>query len=275
MSRQILFNEGNVPNGTTWANAVVGNAVPLVNCFNVDNIGTSLNLANAIPAGVQRIQFTQRPKVGETPVLSQVINVKDVHSVKKTDYAAPVAQVTTVTPVVGTGNVRLKITKVSTGFRPDESFSVVVDITGLADATAIGNAFRSAINAHKKNDFIVASGTTTLILTASLGVSFSTAIEGAVWAIAATTSPNFGSGTFAQVSNVEKESIARGGFYYQTYLPVQPPTYANDTKTYDLYVLQIKTTTTPNISVGHEYYDLYIAVEAGGTGINLNTFFGI
>lgn len=276
MSRQILFSHGNIPAAdTTWENAVVGNAVPLINAFDADNVGGgSLDLTEALDPAIKRIQFTQRPQVGETPVLTPVINVADVVNVKKTVYVAPAPQVTTVTPVEGIGEVRMTFTKLSTGFRPDETFSVVVDITELADAEAIGDAFRAAINGTKKNDFIAASGTTTLILTASLGVSFHTALKGAGWAIAATDTPNFGSGTFAQVKNLEEDSIARGGFYYQGgSLPVYPPRYADATKTYDLYVLEYKTTTTPNISKGHEYATVYLALQAGATGLDLEEVF--
>jgi hypothetical protein len=279
MSRQLLVNHGNVNTAgdITWANAVAGNAVPIVTAFDVDAIGDdSLDLT--APFEGKRVQFVQRPAVGESPILSPIIEKSQVEKVVKKAYEAPVAQVTTVVPATGTGYAIIRIVDASQGFKPHQRLTATVNITGKTKEQ-ITDAFVLEIN-NKNPKFVTASKTgTDITLTGGIFTSFQTITDDSAvgWTITATTTPKAGSGSLAQVKQLESESQGLNASYMnRIYLPTAPPSYVGaggSVTTYDLYTILVRTNTTPNISSANKYLELTIAAGAGNTGIDLEEFF--
>ncbi|MEX0596192.1 MAG: hypothetical protein WD512_06790, partial [Candidatus Paceibacterota bacterium] len=186
----------------------------------------------------------------------------------------PVAQVTTVTPATGTGEAIVRVVRADLGYQPHERVTSSVTITGKTKAE-ITDAFVTLINGDNQ-DFVTASkdGSDNLALTGAIGTSFETSTDelASTWTIAATTTPEPGTGTSAQVANLEE--IAYGGNYInRIYLPITPPSYVVDGETYDLFTILVRTNTTPNISKSNKYLELRLAVQATASGIDLPEFF--
>lgn len=281
MSKILLLNNtDNVPAPAGSVNDPTEVTAGEVVAFNVDDYSTgTLNLNAA--ATVDRVVFVQGVPSGETPIFSPVFNVSDIKyasQVKTTAYQAPAEQVTTVTVNVTnekTGVATLRVVRVDTGFMPHERLTVETTLDGKT-ATQVGDELAAAIN-NANEDFVSASATTGVItLTGAAGVSFETSLDDYTndWTIASVAFPELGTGSSEHVSNLEQ--IAYGGNYTnRIYLPVTPPSYVVAGKNYDLTTVRIPTNTTPNISSANAYVELIIAVTAGATGINLNTFFGV
>lgn len=276
MNTTILFN-----NATAVPAAAAGDVSPLdiadgrVAAFNADNYAAgTLDLTVPLAdSGVKRIQFVQGVPAGKTPVMSSVIEVKDVEKVFTKAYVAPVAQVTTVTTATGTGTAIVRIVRVDAGFKPHERVTAEVKIDGLT-AAEITDAFVAKLNAARPKFFTASNNTNALRITADVHVSFQTALDGSAtgWAITATTTPTFGSGTPAQVAEIEKYAYG-ANFQNRIYLPVNPDSYAANLN-YDLHQVFYKTNTTANISNSNEYHQLIIAGQATSTGIDLAVVFG-
>jgi hypothetical protein len=281
MSKILLINnETNVPAPAAGVTNPSEVAEAEVVAFNVDDYSTgTLDLDAATT--VDRVVFVQGVPTGETPIFSPVFNVSDIKyasQVKTTAYQAPVAQVTTVTVDVtteNTGVATLRVVRADAGFMPHERVTVETTLDGKT-ATQVAAALVVALNNNSQTFVTATSSGAAITLTGATGVSFETSLDDYTndWTIAATTTPNFGTGTTEHVSNLEQ--IAYGGNYTnRIYLPVTPPSYVVAGKNYNLTTVRIPTNTTPNISSANAYVELIIAVTAGGTGINLNTFFGV
>ena len=276
MSRQILFNNATaVPAASGSVNNPFEVAEARIAAFNPEDYASgTLDLTAAYDG--EFVEFVQGGKSGHPPVRTSLIKVSDVEYVKEAAYAAPVAQVTTIVPATGTGIATVRAVQVNRGFKPFPKFSTDVTITGKTKAQ-ITDAFVALINARSPK-FLTASkgGSDNLVLTADLGVSFETGLDGlaTAWGISA-TAPNFGSGTAEQVKAFEEQAWGQHANYTQRiYLPVPPQSYAASAN-YDLHVIRVRTTTTRNIGgLAQKYQDIYFAIQTSATGIDLPVFFG-
>lgn len=272
--RQLLINNATaVPAASGTVNDPTEVAEARVAAFNPEDYASgSLNLSLAYTGDT--VEFVQGGKAGEEPLRTSLINVKDVVAVHEKTYVAPTAQVSTITPATGTGTATVRVVKVSNGYQPHERITIDVVLDGKT-ATQIVDDFVAQFNAQSPNFVTAANNTDELELTGDLGISFETSLdnEAADWAIAA-VAPNFGTGTSEMLKNMEEFAYG-GNFTNRIYLPVNPPSYVVDGETYDLFTIQVKTNTTPNISKANEFQEITIAVQATATGIDLPTFFGV
>lgn len=287
MSRQLFINNADaVPGADTTAVNPADIAEARFAIFDADNFaGGTLDPTAATSA--KRVQFVQGGQGDNDAIISSIIDVDDVKDVVEVDYIAPVAQVTTVTPEVGTGFATIRVVRADGNPRPHERKTAEVKIDDLT-ATEIAQAFADQLN-EQFPDFVTASVSgSDLVLTGAIDyqdasgqngiVSFETSTDGEAegWTVAATTTPNAGSGAGWQVE--ELEEIAYGGDYTnRIYLPVKPPKYADPASNYKLITVRVRTNTTENIAKSNKYQELMIAVVTGGTadGIDLATFFGV
>jgi hypothetical protein len=93
--------------------------------------------------------------------------------------------------------------------------------------------------------------------------------------VRATQSPDFGSGSYMQVSKLEEETQASEGYFYRM-TPFQankPEFFADSDLTYDIVTIQYRTNTTENIAKSNKYLEIVLAVRAG-QGSNFEAFFG-
>lgn len=273
--RQILFNNSTtVPGATAFGSIAEGR----VYAFDANNMATSLPLNAATDA--KEVVFVQGGTNGKH-IFSAPIKVADVKSVKATTYVAPVAQVTTLTPnfttTVPAGEGTIKVTRVDAGFKPHQRNSVTVLFTGKT-RQAIVDEFVAQFNKQYPK-FVTASrgssgDSSTLVLTGDLRVSFETAkSELAAGFTISASAPNFGTGTAADVA--EMEEIAWGAnVMNRVSLPIYPERYAANAN-YDLHQFEFKTSTTPNISKANEYGEVTIACTTTAAAIDLPKFFGL
>ena len=276
MNTTILFN-----NATAFAAADGADLSPTmvpdgrVAAFNADNYaaGTLSLTAPLADTGVKRVQFVQGVPAGKSPVMSSVIEVKDVEKVFTKAYVAPVAQVTTVTTGVAAGTVIVRVIRTDAGFKPHERVTVEVNGTGLTDAQ-LTDALVAKLNAARPRFYTASNAGDNLAITADIHVSFQTALDGLAsdWAITASTTPTFGSGTPAQVAEIEKYAYG-ANFQNRIYLPVNPDSYAANLN-YALHQIFYKTNTTANISNSNEFHQLILAGQHASTGIDLAVMFG-
>lgn len=281
MSRQLLIN-----NATAVPAAAAGVTDPSevaegrIAAFNADAfadgtlaLDAPLTDVNGLLT-VERLVFVQGAASGEEPLISPVFNVRDIKEsqVSSKAYVAPVAQVSTVTAATGSGVAYVRVVKVSDGYKPHQRITVEVDLTDKT-AADIATELSTKINKAKPSFVTATTGTADLILTADIGVSFETSLDGSAegWTLVATTAPNFGSGTAAHIAALEEEAFG-ANFTNRIYLPVSPVKYAAD-DTYDLFTILIPTNTTPNISNSNKYHELRLAVAATATAIDLSDFF--
>ena len=92
--------------------------------------------------------------------------------------------------------------------------------------------------------------------------------------VTAVTAPASGTGSYAQVAEMEEIARSVYGDIYRLHLRPDYAKYADPTHTYDLHSIRFGTPTTKNISLGRATIELYLAIEATASGINLATFFG-
>lgn len=279
MSRQILFNNANaVPaaaGGTVRPTQVAAGRVAAFNPDNFSNGTLDLTLLTS----ADTVIFVQGGKTGEDPIMTSPIKVSDVVDVTRVNYIAPVAQVTTVDVETGEGFATVKVIEASAGYKPHRRMTATVKIDDLVDVAAVATALANKLNSLRPKFVTASESAGDLVLTGDLGVSFETALsdEAKGWTVTATATPNFGSGTYEHVKNVEEEAWGQqANFLNRTYLPVAPPSYADPDNTYDLITFRVKTNTTRNIGgPGQLHQEITIAVESTGTGIDLATFFGV
>lgn len=289
MSRLILFNNAVTvpfdasPSSGSEITKPTDVAAGKLAAFDVDNFADG-PLDLSAKATAKRIVFVQGASTGNSPIMSSIIDLKDVEGVYTKSYVAPVKQVTTVAvaQTAATKYLGVRVVEASSGYPPYRRISVTTKATN--DATADAATLASLLNKNTNKFFTATSSTTNLVITGDEGVSFATSTfeDAEGWTVTATTAPNFGSGTYAHVTRLEEEAFGQqANFLNRTYLPVSPPGYAVVGKTYDLHVVQVKTNTTLNIALGHQFQEITIAVENEGSpssgfesGIDLEVFFG-
>ena len=275
MSRQLFINNATaVPAAAAGVNGPDEVAEARVAAFNPDDYASG-TLDLTAPYEGDQIEFVQGAKTDEDPIRTALINMEDVVAVDETPYTAPVSQVTTVTPVTGTGTATVRVVQVNTGFKPHKRVTIDVILDGKT-AEEIVDDFVEQFNKNYPQFVTASNASNELVLTGDTGVSFETSTdqEAAGWDVVATTTPNFGSGTYEHIKNLEE--FAFGGNYpNRIYLPVEPPRYAERNATYDLFTIKVKTNTTRNIGGNaQKYQEIRIAVHATATGIDLPVFFG-
>ena len=287
MSRQLFINNADaVPAADTTVVNPADVAEARFAIFDVDDFAAGTQDPTT-QTTADRVQFVQGGESENEAIISSIIDVDDVEEVVEKDYVAPQAQITTVTAETGTGFATVRVIRADGSSRPHERMTAEVQLDDKT-ATEIAEDFVTALNAQSP-DFITASNSgADLVLTGKVNyqggpetapfVAFETATDGEAsgWGVAATQTPNAGTGAGWQVA--EMEEIAYGGDYTnRIYLPIKPPKYTIESNNYKLITVKVKTNTTPNISKSNEYQELTIAVVTGGTadGIDLNTFFGV
>jgi len=202
---------------------------------------------------------------------SKLINIADITSAKLVAYKAAIKQVTTLGVFPTTGIVNLKLVRLDKNHTPYDSITYSVD-TGASNDLTIDNLI-AAINANPRS-FVVASGTTTLVLTAKEdGTSFFTALptdkdglEISTITITATTTPEEGSGTFAHIKALQEEAAGLG-FLNRTYFPQTPTLYGLTPVTvedvpsvgYDLLYINVKNNNSENVVSGNKVSTIIIA----------------
>lgn len=282
MSRQILFNNATAvpyeesPSSGSLITKPTDVPDGRIMAFDADNFADG-PLPLDEPTEAKQVVFVQGAKTGEDPIMTSLIDREDVVDVKRVNYVAPVQQVTTVTAAtIADGFATVKVIEVSAGYKPHKRVTATVKANGLSTAQ-LATALANQINAQSPKFVVATTSTANLILTGAVGVSFETALDddAAGWTIAATTTPNFGTGTYLHVKHREEEAWGQqANFLNRTYLPVIPPSYADSSKTYDLITLRVKTNTTRNIGgLAQKHQEITFAVEATGTGIDLEEFF--
>lgn len=222
---------------------------------------------------------------------SHIIKKADILDVTFEGYAAPTAQVTTITPTAGStaaGRATLKITRIDQGFEqyPRATYEIEVAsgdtptqiVTKLKNAITAAKSVASPVNGITKH-VVTASGTATLVLTAieiedeglqgtprKEQVSFATGLDGEAtggWTIASTTAPTRGSGTYDQVNEYEQKSFGNFGFYYTEHYPQRPEGHALAGTEYDLVTLRVKNDADRAVNRSFEEHEVVIAVLAG------------
>jgi len=277
MSRQVLFNNANaVPAASGSVNDPFEVDAARVVAFNPEDYASgTLDLTSKYDG--EYVEFVQGAQEGDTPVRTSLIKVSDVEKVIETDYTAPVAQVTTVTPATGEDDATVRVVQVNTGFKPHPRVTISIDITDKTKEQ-ITDAFVAEFNANSPQ-FVTASkdGSDNLVFTGDIGVSFETSTDASAsgWDITSTTTPDFGSGTYDHVKKLEEQAWGQHANYTQRInLPIPPVSYAEN-KNYDLYTFLVRTNTTRNIGgLAQKYQEITVAVENASTGIDLAVFFG-
>lgn len=276
MSRQILFNNATaVPAAAGGVNDPFEIAEARVAAFNPEDYGSG-TLDLTAPYDGKYVEFAQGAAEGDTPVRTSLINVDDVVEVFSRPYVAPIAQVTTVVPETGTGEATVRVVEVSAGFKPHKRVTITVKLDGKTKAQ-ITDDFVAQFNANSPKFITASNGASdNLVLTGNIGVSFetSTDMEAAAWTITSTAAPNFGSGTAEHAKILEEQAWGQHANYTNRInLPIPPVSYAANS-TYDLFIIRVKTNTTRNVGgLAQKHQDIYIAVQATATGIDLEEFF--
>lgn len=193
-------------------------------------------------------------------------------------YGAGTKQVTTITSVLPavqkTGDIyTIKIIDLSSGTFPmlKKSYQVVHIGTDFTTTTVL-DGMRTLINAD--TDFnIVATGTTTLILTAAtVDQTFATATSDAasIFTTVLTTKNIPSTGTLAKVQALEQECNSyQFGVYNKVLFAKTAPTKVQPTETtFDYYILELKNLYNPvdgGKYVGNMPLKLYIIEKSGAT----------
>lgn len=198
-------------------------------------------------------------------VFSDPIQVKDITSFAKQAYAASVAQVITVT--VGTPVAGLEYSLLVND-RSDKEIlpcrqnlrRYTVLATSIDTATTLATAFAAAITADKASIVTATSSGAAITLTAKT-VQNTANLAGEYYdqyffdaeisqvdlngyfasagTVVYTTAPNFGSGNFYQVRNLEQRGLGYTGVTNRTLFPVETGNYLSVSGTnYDVYVIE-------------------------------------
>jgi len=181
-------------------------------------------------------------------------------------YAAEVLRVVTVTPTAANSTDYRLVLSAEKGQTfdnnlPNETQTVFTHTTPASGGTAttIGDAFRTAINNHPYwSTRVVASGTTTLIITAKAGFPiFSVGVGALLSAVVSTAgSPQYG-GTGAQL-------LASGNFNSTVGLPVSGTNYG-------VYVFEAYGTSEAVMSGHGDAEKNFIYLVDGGNNANMIT----
>lgn len=256
--------------------------------FNADFTNGNLNLTEA--AAGEQFYIVQGVGDGEQPLMSPLINKAKVKRVVKTEYRAPAKQVTDIEVTSNEeGDTYIKFVRVDKE-KPHKRYTFQVTAADGDTVEDIVDKAVDAINANKAA-FVEAEkeGTDTIRVTSKyFDLSFRTAIEGEGedWEVTAETTPDRGTGTYEHVKDMEFRAGGTYSDYYRIWFPMDVPRYADPNLTYDLYSIELETTTTPNIAKANNPIQIQIAVDAGvqqdtngdgngDTDIDLETFFGL
>jgi hypothetical protein len=181
-------------------------------------------------------------------------------------YAAEVLRVITITPTAANSTDYRVTLSIEKGQQfdnnlPNEVQTVFTHTTPLSGGTAttIGDAFRAAINNHPYWSLrVVASGTTTLILTARAGFPIFSAAGGALMATVVTTAGS------VQMGLTGAQLLATGfAFNADTGIPVAATTY-------DICTLEVAGPTETVLSAGADHR-ISFAIVPGGNNANFIT----
>lgn len=98
--------------------------------------------------------------------------------------------------------------------------------------------------------------------------------------VRASQAPKIGTGSYLQVSSIEKNSQASEGFFYRMtpFKAEKPEFFADPDLTYDVVTILYRTNTTANIAKSNKYVEIVLAFKAGelaSAGADLSTFFGV
>ena len=248
--------------------------------------GEGINLADVDATGGDQGVFPDEVIFvlgGEVPFPTNILSKSKVAKVTKRAYAAPSKQVQTVTFTgPSAGDVTLKVVETSQGHEPYPRASVTVRIAEGATATEVATAVVAAINARPgSNPFPVTATSAAGVVTLTareFGEKFRVAVDGTVdAAVAETTAPNLGSGTFAQVRDLELGQRGIVGDYYERD-PIlgKLPDFAPNAvagKTYDIYCLLHETPYDISINKSYRFQEIYFALDSSVSG-DLDAFFG-
>ena len=262
---------------TLVASAVLGG-------FN--HLGAGIGLTVASPARFMLVQGAAQPR------LTALLEKANITNVTKTAHAAKVHQITTLSsftsiPAGDPVDCTITLTDVTDGFEQFPRLSYTVSLAGGTANNAIVTAFVAAINANPMS-FVVASGSTTLILTAKAAnpkrsskimdgiraLSFRTGLTNLIATITPTAAPIPGSGTPEQVAYFEQESWGNLAFYQRLQLPQTPVSFVLSNGEYLLYTISYKTNAERSINKSFMNNEIVLAVNAGVTG-SLDTFLGV
>lgn len=256
--------------------------------FNADFSDGNLDLSEA-NAGEQ-FYIVQGVGEGEQPLMSPLINKSKIKRVVKTDYSAPVKQVTDIEVTsAAEGSTFIKFVRVDKE-KPHKRYTVEVVAEDGDNVEAVVDKAVAAINANKAI-FVEAAkeGNDTIRVTSKYNdLSFRTALEGEGegWTRIATAAPRRGSGTYEHIKDMEFRTGGTYSDYYRIWFPMDTPRYAEAGATYDLWAIELETNTTPNIAKANNPIVIYVAVKVGsqqdttGNGAGdadpaLDTFFGV
>lgn len=243
----------------------------------IDEAGVTVTTLTVLDKDA-KVQIVVNDAAGQK-VFSDGIKIGDIKAYNKEAFRAKVEQVSTVTlatPVVGIEysiSVIDRSDKEILQARQSKRTYNVIAVTGET-VTTLGNKFRALINADIAST-VIASGTTTLILTAKVVASnvsivgdypaqyffdvFSSSIDNTVYpiafvkasgSVALTTAVDFGSGNAYQVRKLEQAGMGYKGISNRTAFPVRQPVYLSAIGTnYDVYVLESDNSHDSNVVV--------------------------
>jgi hypothetical protein len=239
----------------------------------VINIDTGLAVGSiAANAGLDpntRLVIVQGTPAGKPNIISKIFKYSDiVYRSGKISDAAAVAQVSTVTvtAVDATKDFTLKVVDLTEGYEPFPRKSYTIQgATDLASVNAAAAALRTAINADATS-FVTASGSNAeVILTHKVaGNSFYTASDnaggGTKITIAATTAPNIGVGTKAQLAEMEQANHYTRGRATTNYFPQEFDVYAT-AAAYNQFILHVKNDIPGNVLREAQAQQIVVAVN--------------
>lgn len=232
----------------------------------VDESGTKIS-ATTVLAPESKVQIVVAAADG-SKVFSDLIRVKDVNKYNKEVYRARIAAVKTLTFTTPVAGYEYNVTIIDTSdkeilqHRQNKRSYTVIAATGET-ATTLDAKFIAKINADPAS-VVVASGTSTLILTAK---AYSTTADAvgeyqeqytfevtanqypntvpkvlqyqAAGTVVNTTNADFGSGNGTQIIELEQRGLGYRGIDNRTKFPVLAiPIQATAAGTYDVYVLE-------------------------------------
>lgn len=284
-------------NGTAMANlADTGAGEYLV----IKEDGTSVTATTALDKD-EKVQIVVNSPAG-VKYYSDFIRIGDITAYNTQAYAARTEQVVTLTPGTPTAGLEYTLAIVDKSDKEilqhrqaKRTYTVVA--AASETATTLGDKFRALINADPESP-VVASGTTTLILTAKsvagtadqVGVypgqivfdifpsvinptTYPIPVPAAWGTIAYTTAPAFGSGQYAQINRLEQDSLGYKGITNRRMFPIPTPQYLAVVGTnYDVAVLEYDNRHDTNVVVEGEKRAPITQIIAVTTGASAGLF---
>jgi hypothetical protein len=240
-----------------------------------------IGVGGATDPSLEALKFklvTRRSSTDLNFYCSPAFSLSQITKYSYVPYSAGTAQVTTITPVLPatqyTGDVySIKLIDLTTGTQPmlRKTFQVVHVGTDFTTTTVM-DAFRTLINADEDFSFVVATGTTTLILTLSKDYTLATATDdlASVFTTVLTTKMIPSTGTLAKITALEQECNSyQYGVYNKVLFPKTAPSKMQPSQTtFDQYILEIANPFSPvdgSKMQANNPLKLYIVETAGAT----------